>query len=88
MEHRATDEFWRAYDALPEAIRKRADKQFSMLKVNPKHPSLQFKRVGESRGQTVWSARVTLNYRALALERRDGFLWFWIGDHARYEQLI
>jgi len=36
----------------------------------------------------VWSARVTLNYRTPALRRAGGFLWFWIGDHKSYEQLI
>jgi len=88
MEHRATEGFWRGYEALPLEIRNRADKQFALLKSNSQHPSLQFKKVGESRGQEVWSARVTLNYRALALRRADGFLWFWIGDHKTYEQLI
>jgi hypothetical protein len=67
MEHSATEAFWRAYEALPLEIRNRADKQFALLKNNPQHPSLQFKKVGESRGQEVWSARVTLNYRMLAL---------------------
>ncbi len=88
MEHRATEGFWRAYQALPPEIRNRADKQFALLKSNLQYPSLQFKKVGESRGQEVWSARVTLNYRALALKRADGFLWFWIGDHKTYEELI
>ncbi len=88
MEHRATEGFWRAYQALPPEIRSRADKQFALLKSNPQYPSLQFKKVGEFRGQQVWSARVTLNYRALALKRADGFLWFWIGDHKSYEELI
>lgn len=88
MEHRATEGFWRAYQALPLAIRNRADKQFALLKNNPQHPSLQFKKVGESHGQEVWSARVTLNYRTLAVRRPGGFLWFWIGDHESYEELI
>lgn len=88
MEHRATEGFWRAYQALFLEIRDRADKQFALLKSNPQHPSLQFKRVGESRGQEIWSARVTLNSRTLALRRADGFLWFWIGDPASYEELI
>jgi hypothetical protein len=88
MEHRATEAFWRAYEALPLEIRNRADKQFALLKSDPQHPSLQFKKIGESRGQEVWSARVTLNYRTLALRRAGGFLWFWIGDHKSYEQLI
>jgi hypothetical protein len=29
-----------------------------------------------------------VTYRALALKRVDGFLWFWIGDHKSYEELI
>jgi len=88
MEHRATEAFWRAYQALPPEIRTRADKQFALLNSNPQYPSLQFKKVGESCGQQVWSARVTLNYRALALKRAEGFLWFWIGDHKSYEDLL
>jgi hypothetical protein len=86
--HRAAADFWQAYDALTEEIRRRADKQFVLLQANPQHPSLQFKKVGERQGQEIWSARVTLNYRALAIKRADGYLWFWIGDHTTYETLI
>ena len=88
MEHHATEQFWEACRSLPKEIRARADKQFSLLKANPQHPSLQFKKVGERHGQEVWSARVTLKYRALGLKRTDGYLWFWIGDHQAYEALI
>ncbi len=88
MEHRASKEFWEAYQALPEDIRIRADKQFALLKLDPHHPSLQFKKIGERRGNDIWSVRVTLSYRSLAIKRPDGFLWFWIGDHVSYETLI
>ena len=88
MPHRATAECWQRYDALPRTVRSRAEKQFQLLKTNPQHPSLQFKKVGERKGREIWSARVTLNYRALAIRRDDGFLWFWIGDHEGYEALI
>ncbi len=88
MEHRATDGFWRAYDKLPLVIRNRADKQFLLLKTNPQHPSLQLKKVGQSKAESLWSARVTLSYRALALKRDDGFLRFWIGDHERYDEFV
>lgn len=88
MDHRATAGFWREYEQLTVQIRERADKQFALLKANPQHPSLQLKKVGESRGQEIWSVRVTLSYRALALKRPDGYLWFWIGDHSSYESLI
>jgi len=88
MEHHATEAFWRAYEELAPEIRTRADKQFALLKSNPQHPSLQFKKIGQSHGREVWSARVTLNFRALALRRAYGFLWFWIGDHETYEEMI
>lgn len=81
MEHRAATDFWKAYQELPATIRVRAVKQFTLLKANPQHPSLQFKKVGDRLGHDIWSARVTLSYRALAIKRPDGYLWFWIGDH-------
>jgi mRNA-degrading endonuclease RelE of RelBE toxin-antitoxin system len=88
MIHAATSSFWKEYEKLPSAICKRADRQFSLLKANPQHPSLQFKKLGERQGQEIWSARVTLNYRALAIRRAEGYLWFWIGDHQTYESLL
>jgi hypothetical protein len=88
MQHLAAPRFWQHYEVLPPEIRLRADKQFSLLKADPQHPSLQFKKVGERRGNEIWSARVTLNYRALAIKRNEGYFWFWIGDHKSYETLI
>jgi len=46
MQHRTAADFWQQYLALPEEIRTRAGKQFSLRKENPQHPSLQFKKVG------------------------------------------
>jgi hypothetical protein len=88
MQHRAATDFWQQYHALSPEVRARADKQFLLLKANPQHRSLQFKKVGERHGQEIWSARVTLNHRTPAIKRVDGYLWFWIGDHKAYETLI
>lgn len=88
MGHLASTDFWQAYLSLPLAVRIRADKQFALLRANPQHPSLQFKKIGERHGQEIWSARVTLSYRALAMKRSEGYLWFWIGDHKAYDSLI
>ncbi|MFZ3341313.1 MAG: hypothetical protein WA213_10560 [Terriglobales bacterium] len=88
MQHRAVTDFWQKYHALSPDVCARADKQFLLMKANPHHPSLQFKRVGERHDQEIWSARVTLKHRALAIKRSDGYLWFWIGDHKAYESLI
>lgn len=67
MQHHAATDFWHEYLAFPREIRARADQRFSLLKADPRHPSLQFKKVGERRGQEIWSARITLSYRALAI---------------------
>ncbi len=83
MNHFASPDFWKCYHALPANIRELADKNFALLRTDPTHPSLHFKKVGRFR-----SARVGLQYRALAVEIENGLLWFWIGDHADYERLI
>jgi mRNA-degrading endonuclease RelE of RelBE toxin-antitoxin system len=86
--HRTTADFWKDYRALPADIRARADKQFALLKANPRHPSLQFKKLTERGGQEIWSARVTRKYRALAAKDDGDYVWFWIGEHDTYDDLI
>ena len=81
--HRTTRRFWHCYDALPPPIQRVADQSFALLKRAPRHPSLHFKKTGE-----LWSARVGIHHRALAVPDSKGFLWVWIGTHAEYDRLI
>lgn len=81
--HRTAPRFWDRLDELPQSVQDLARKNFRLLKENPSHPSLQFKRVGR-----FWSARVGLNYRALAVEDGPDFIWVWIGDHDEYDRLV
>ena len=83
MKHAASGRFWDCYHRLPDPIRELADKNFQLLKQDPKHPSLHLKRAGK-----YWSARVGRNYRTLGVEIPEGILWFWIGTHAEYDRLI
>jgi len=83
MNHFATSEFWYLYRRLPEQVRLLADKNFALLRSDPHHPSLRFRKVGD-----FWSARVGLHYRALAKQRAEGLVWFWIGHHSEYDQLL
>lgn len=83
MKHAASPEFWSAYRRLPDNVRALADKNFALLKSDPRHPSLHFKSIGRYR-----SVRVGLRHRALAVEIDDGLLWFWIGSHADYDALL
>ena len=83
MTHRASGRFWEAYKKLTPELQEQADKQFELLKQNPRHPSLQLKKIGR-----IWSARVSLAVRALAVDDGDIMVWFWIGEHREYERLI
>ena len=81
--HRTTDRFWQRYSSLPKDVQALADKNFQLLKDNPKHPSLQLKKVGG-----FWSARVGLAHRVLAIDDGDDRIWVWIGSHDEYEKII
>ncbi len=74
MEHVTTRRFWVCYGKLPPSVRALADKNYALLKVDPRHPSLHFKKVGE-----YWSVRV---------DSPSGLAWFWIGPHDEYKLLI
>ena len=82
MIHRAARSFWEAFGSLDPDVQGVARKAFQLLKENPRHPSLHFKKVGR-----VWAARVGLKHRALAIEKPYGMLWLWIGTHAAYDYL-
>ena len=81
--HRATSELWHLLEVLPEAVQKTARRNFGLLKSDPRHPSIQFKKVG-----SFWSARVGISHRALAIGDGSVFDWVWIGGHDEYERRI
>lgn len=83
MNHQADPRFWKAYHALPPEVRALADAAFELLKRDPRHPSLRFKKVGR-----FWSARVGAHHRALAVDADSALIWVWIGRHDEYDRLI
>lgn len=83
MRHFASPAFWDRYEDLPERIRRLADANFTLLKADPRHPSLHLKRAGR-----FWSVRVGLGHRALAREQEGDLIWFWIGTHAEYDRIL
>ena len=86
MKSRITDRFRQAFGSLPEQIQeqtRQADRQF---KENPGHPSLRFKKVHPS--LPIYSARIGKTYRAVGQLDEDTIIWFWVGSHAEYDQLL
>ena len=78
--------YWKSYKGLPKKIQRDADRKFDLWKKNPFHPSLNFKCVNTE--YNIWSVRVTIDYRALAVRNEKSVIWYWIGDHNKYEQLL
>ena len=66
MNQHASPAFWACYQALPDPDQALADKAFSLLKTDPRHPALHFKKVG-----TFWSARVGIHHRAIGVQVLD-----------------
>jgi len=84
MNHYASPEFWKRYHSLPIKVKTIADENFSLLKTNPKHPSLHLKKI-----RRFWSVRVGIHYRAIGVDTKDSdILWIWIGSHADYDKFF
>ncbi|PYM73218.1 MAG: hypothetical protein DME10_10700, partial [Candidatus Rokuibacteriota bacterium] len=82
MTSRTTERFRSAYANLPDQVRRRVREAYRRFRDNPRHPSLQFRQVHTAR--PIYSARVGLGYRALAVIEGELIIWFWIGTHAEY----
>lgn len=84
MKSKASSDFWKCHDALPEHIQKLALKNFRLWQLNPWHPSLRFKPLKGS----LWSARVGDHFRAVAIVEDDIATWIWIGTHESYNRMF
>jgi hypothetical protein len=85
MQSRTTRQFWRLFSDLPLDAQQDARRAHRLFQGNPAHPSLQFKKLeGE---ESIYSARIGLRYRALAVMKKDRVVWYWIGSHSDYDRL-
>jgi hypothetical protein len=83
---RTTRQFWRLFSALSVEVQREAQRAYRLFPSNPAHPGLHFKKLeGED---DIYSARVGLDYRALAVMKKDRIVWYWIGSHSDYDRLV
>ncbi len=83
---KTTQRFRDCFKHLPSNIQRQAKIAYQQFKENPQHPSLRFKLVHAN--QPIYSVRVNRQYRALSTKQNDALIWFWIGDHTGYDQLL
>jgi len=86
MKSRATDRFWKCYAGLSEVTKKRAKTAYKQFQENPYYPSLHFKQVHSTR--PVYSVRISRDFRALGIIQEENVIWFWIGTHSEYNNLL
>lgn len=86
MNSHRTDEFITQFRALPIRVQNQARRAYRLWQANPYHPSLDFKLVG--RRTPSYSVRVGIGWRALGYRQGELMVWFWIGWHAKYDQLL
>ncbi len=86
MQSRTTRKFWRLFHDLPLDVQQDARRAWRLFQSNPAHPSLHFKKLeGED---DIYSARIGVQYRALAVVEKDRVVWYWIGSHSDYDRLV
>jgi hypothetical protein len=83
---RTTARFRSLFSALPPNIQLRARRAYRLFSADPHHPSLHFEQVHPTR--PIFSVWVGLGYRALGVRTGETVIWFWIGSHADYDQLL
>jgi hypothetical protein len=81
-----TNRFRKAFANLPPATQERARTSYQQWKQNPNHPALHFKQIHNHK--PIYSVRVGLSYRALGIKEENTIIWFWIGSHEDYNNLI
>ena len=84
MISQATADFWACYHALPEEIQRLAREKFRIWQTDAFNSALHFKPLMDD----LWSVRVNQKFRALGRRRGHLIVWFWIGTHAEYDQLV
>ena len=86
MKSRTTERFRKCFKRLPAQVQQRARKAYKLFQEHPDHPGLRFKRVHPT--EPIVSVRVGLGYRALGIQHDDEIVWFWIGSHSDYDNLV
>jgi len=81
MRLRYTEPFLEAYSNFPEKLKKQVDKQLKLLLQNPRHPSLQARKLKSDPTGKTWYGRITKRYRFTFEIEHDVYTLRTIGPH-------
>jgi hypothetical protein len=83
---RTTDRFRKAFQDLPAPVQRKARKAFHLWRQDPGNPLLHYKQVHQTK--PIYSIRIGLGWRAVGIKAESQMIWFWIGSHGHYDNLI
>lgn len=86
MKSFTTGRFWKTFEKLPPHIQRKARASYQLWKENPYHPSLQFKQIHPNK--PIYAVRVGIGWRAVGTKSGNEIVWFWIGSHEEYNNLV
>ena len=86
MKSVTTERFRKAYERLPAAMKRKAREAFLVWQEEPHSTSLRFKCVHSAK--PIYSVRVAFGWRALGIMNGEEMVWFWIGPHAEYDNIL
>jgi len=81
-----TKGFWKLHQTLPDQIQRQAKAAYRKFQQDPYQAGLQFKQVHQVK--LIFSARISRDYRAVGIKSSDEIVWFWIGSHSDYDNLL
>ena len=84
MNSKVTRHYIDAFDRLPGHIKQNVRSKYTQFKTEPFHESLQFKQTVLG----IWSVRINMQYRVLGRRNGNTIVWFWIGTHGEYDNLL
>jgi len=74
-----SDRFVKDYTRLPARLRDSVDKQIRLLLADPRHPSLDLKKMRDPRD--IWRFKVTAGYRVTLQIEGDTYILRRVGPH-------
>ncbi|KUJ95331.1 MAG: hypothetical protein XD41_1679 [Desulfonauticus sp. 38_4375] len=81
-----TERFRNLLAQLPKQIQKQAKEAYIQFEKDPYHPGFRFKRVHSK--LPIYSVRISKDYRALGIQRDGEIVWFWVGSHSDYDNIL
>ncbi len=86
MTSKTTRRFRQMLATLPAESQAQAREAYRLFQRNPRQPSLRFKKIHTT--ESIYSARITIDYRAVGVVDSEEIVWFWIGPHGDYDKLL